>query len=172
MKSTDDIGFKKITFDNWREPDEISSMFITIPLHEWMRFILKPNLIDVVPVEIKKLFEVARGALVYGYFFYPFYTLGLEQLFRVAEAAVTHKCKAMDAPHAICKDGFQEKIKYLVKMKAIPNQKEQKWTAIRKLRNIGSHPQDQSIFPLGEAIGKLASVADEINYLFKSSLND
>ena len=172
MKSTDDIGFKKITLDNWREPDEISSTLITISLNKWISVILETNLIEEVPIETKRLFEVTKAALVYGYFFYPFYTLGLEQLFRVAEAAVTQKCKAMDAPRAICKGWFQEKIKYLVEIKAIPNQKEQKWTAIRKLRNIGSHPQDQSIYSPGEAIGKLASVADEINYLFKSSLND
>ena len=38
-----------------------------------------------------------RGAMVYGYFLYPLYVLGAEQLFRVAEAAVTLKCEQMGA---------------------------------------------------------------------------
>ncbi|PWB50792.1 MAG: hypothetical protein C3F06_12115 [Candidatus Methanoperedenaceae archaeon] len=161
--------FKKITVDNWREPDEISSLFINVPLDEWISIILEPNLREAVPIEIKKLFEVARGALVYGYFFYPLYTLGLEQLFRVAEAAVTRKCKTMEAPPAICKGDFQKKVKYLVELKVIPNQKEDIWNAIRGLRNIASHPQDQSILAPGEAIGKLSRIADEINSLFSNS---
>lgn len=137
-----------------------------------MGFILKPNLNETVPTEVKALFEVARGALVYGYFFYPLYTLGLEQLFRVAEAAVAQKCKTMEAPHAVCKGKFQQKVKYLVKIKVIPNQKEEMWNAIRELRNIASHPQDQSIYAPGEAIGKLAYIAKEINSLFGSSSSD
>lgn len=161
--------FKKITVDNWREPDEISSLFINIPLNEWINIILEPNLIETVPTEIKKLFEVARSALVYGYFFYPLYTLGFEQLFRVAEAAVTLKCKTMEAPRAICKGRFQKKVKYLVEMQVIPNQKEEIWNAIRGLRNIASHPQDQSILAPGEAIGKLARIANEINSLFSKA---
>ncbi len=161
--------FKKITVDNWREPDEISSGFINVQIDEWISIILEPNLREAVPVEIKKLFEVARGALVYGYFFYPLYTLGLEQLFRVVEVAVTRKCTTIEAPRAICKGRFQQKVKYLVEMKVIPNQKEEIWNAIRGLRNIASHPQDQSILAPGEAIGKLARIADEINSLFSNS---
>ena len=164
--------FKKITIDNWREPDEVSYLFINVRLNEWIKIILEPNLIEAVPIEIKKLFEVARGALVYGYFFYPLYTLGLEQLFRATEAAVTHKCKTMEAPRAIRKGKFHEKIEYLVKIKAIPNQKEENWTAVRKLRNLASHPQDQAILAPGEAIGKLARIADEINFLFSGSSSD
>ncbi len=166
------LMFKKITVDNWREPDGISSSIINVPLNEWVGFILKPNLNETVPTEVKALFEVARSALIYGYFFYPLYTLGQEQLFRVAEAAVTQKCKIMEAPHAVCNKGsFQKKIKYLVKMKVIPTQKEEMWDAIRELRNIASHPQDQSILAPGGAIGKLARIADEINSLFSNSSN-
>lgn len=161
--------FKKITVDNWREPDETSSLSINIPLNEWINIILEPNLIEAVPTEIKKLFEVARGALVYGYFFYPLYTLGLEQLFRVAEAAVTRKCKTMEAPPTIYEGPFQNKVHYLVEKKVIPNQKKEVWNAIRILRNIASHPQDQSIHAPGEVIGKIARIADEINSLFSNS---
>lgn len=113
------LGFKKLTVDNWLEPDKVSSSFVgistvdgqvhTISGNEWVSCILKPNLIEAVPTEIRALFEVARSALAYGYFFYPLYTLAGEQLFRVAETAVNLKCKEMGAPRS--KDTFQKKSK-------------------------------------------------------------
>ncbi len=97
------LGFKKLTVDNWTEPDKVSTLFARfspvdgqarpITGDEWMRHILKPNLIDEVPKDIRALFEVARGAIAYGYFFYPLYTLAEEQLYRVVEAAVTSSVK-------------------------------------------------------------------------------
>jgi hypothetical protein len=40
---------------------------------------------------VPDLCEVACGALLYGCFFYPMFALGLEQLYRLAEAAVGAK---------------------------------------------------------------------------------
>ena len=48
---------------------------------------LEPQLDDQVPRSIRQLFEVARGAMVYGAFYNPLYALGYEQLYRVSEAA-------------------------------------------------------------------------------------
>lgn len=43
-----------------------------------------------VPKDIQVLFEVAKEAMVYGYYLYPLYNLATEQLYRVTEEAVTH----------------------------------------------------------------------------------
>lgn len=155
------LGFKKLTADNWLEPDKVSSSFVRIspvdgqahPIagNEWVRDILKPSLIETVPTEIRVLFEVARGALAYGYFFYPLYTLAGEQLFRVAEAAITLKCKAITAPDSI--KTFQRKVNYLTFKKVIPEQEKEAWHAIRQLRNTASHPERQSILLPGSVIG-------------------
>jgi len=51
-------------------------------------------------------------AIAYGYYFYPIYTLGLEQLLRVAETAVKWKCNLLNAPKSIEK--YQGSIEYLV----------------------------------------------------------
>lgn len=171
------IGFKKLTVDNWIEPDKVSSSFVgistvdgqvhTISGNEWVSHILKPNLIEAVPTEIRALFEVARGALAYGYFFYPLYTLAGEQLFRVAETAVNLKCKEMGAPRS--KDTFQQKVNYLIQIKAIPQQKKETWNAIRRLRNMASHPELQSILPPGPVIGIVEGIANEINSLFSGA---
>lgn len=171
------LGFKKLTVDNWLEPDEVSCSFVRIsptdgeahPItgNEYVNDILKPSLIETVPMEIQALFEVARSALGYGYFFYPLYTLGGEQLFRVVEAAVAHKCKAMEAPR--CVRTFEKQVDYLILEKVIPEQEGQLWYAIRQLRNIASHPKSQSILPPGPVIGILERTAEKINALFRST---
>ncbi len=170
------LGFKKLTVDNWTEPDKASSLFVRIspvdeqahPItgDEWVRHILKPNLIEAVPADVRALFEVARGAIAYGYFFYPLYALAEEQLYRVVEAAVTFKCKEMGAPQKI--RNFWQKVNYLTDNKVIPKQEEELWHAIRKLRNMSSHPKFQTIISPGNAISTLERTAEKINFLFSS----
>ncbi len=88
-----------------RQPRSVSGV-------EWLKVITAPILDESVPEEVTDLYEAARGALVYGYLFYPLYDLGTGQLFRVAEAAVIHKCKAMGIPVRIKR--FHDRIEWLV----------------------------------------------------------
>lgn len=132
-----------------------------------MNDILKPSLIEAIPTEICALFEVARGAVAYGYFFYPLYTLACEQLFRVADAAIMHRCKAIQTP--ISKDTFEKRLEYLISEKVIPEHKKIIWYSIRKLRNKTSHPERQNILTPGNVIGILERIANEINSLFNST---
>lgn len=167
------FGFKEITQSNWLEPDDASKAYVRLtpsgqpePMtgNDWMRHILTPKLLATIPTELQALFEVARGALSYGYFFYPLYTLASEQLFRVTEAAVAHKCKALGAPKST--KTFAERISWLVKIGVNPNSDLSQWDAIRRLRNSASHPERQSILTPGNAIGLLERVAEKINSLF------
>ena len=169
-----DLGFKNITLENWLKPDDISLSFAHIspidgtikPIKGdyWVRYILEPKLREVVPTEVQKLLEVARGAIIYGYFFYPLYSLAWEQLFRVAESAISHKCKAIRAPKSI--KTFNLKVKHLLNKKVIPPQDITTWNAIRKLRNSASHPKNQMIIPPGSVITTLERIVEQINSLF------
>ena len=103
-------GIKRLTETNWSEPDEATSSFHTLDGdgrarkmtgQDWAHHILQAQLQDCVPVEVRKLFEAGRGAVAYGYFFYPLFTLGMEQVFRVADAAAGAKCKALGAPDTL-----------------------------------------------------------------------
>jgi hypothetical protein len=167
------FGFKEITPSNWLEADGVLRGFVRLsadgqfqPISgdDYLRSILSPELLQSVPTEVQALFEVARGAMAYGYFFYPLYTLAAEQLFRVAEAAVAHKCKALGAPKSI--DTFEKRIHWLVDKGVIPNSELVRWDAIRELRNEASHPERQSILMPGNAIGILETAAEQINSLF------
>lgn len=167
------LGIKNITISNWVEPDSSSTSFGTLSLagepvpivaSDLLKMIMKPQLRSAVPDEIQVLFEVARGTMVYGWFFYPLYTLGAEQLFRVTETAVILKCTKMESPKLI--DTFAKRIKWLVDREVILQIETNEWNALRKLRNITSHPEYQSIIMPGMAINLIERTVDRINSLF------
>ncbi len=167
-------GFKQLSRENWIEPDELVLQLFNFSstgkqekaaIPDWLGHILAPALSNNVPEEVQSLFEVARGALVYGYFFYPLFTLAAEQLFRVAEAAITHKCLALGIPKS--KKSFSEKLNWLEKQGIIQGCDIAKWNAIRGSRNYSSHPTQQSIITPGNAIGALVILTESINDLFK-----
>ena len=167
------FGFKELLADNWLEADSGMRAFVTFgPLdkpipttcRDLVAAILKPQLDEQTPKDVQALFEVARGAMLYGYFFYPLYTLAIAQLFRVGDAAVKHKCKALKAPLS-CKS-FNCQITWLAKNGVISADDSQSWHDIRKSRNVTSHSERHHISPPGLAIGYLEQVAQGINDLF------
>ena len=173
----EELRFKRLTVDNFQQPDSTLSVFVrmsaqdgsirTLSGGDWAQEILTVELSEQVPLEVRRLFAVARGALVYGYFFYPLYTLGAEQLFRVGESAVSHKCRALGMSKRKLKEkGFEGQLEHLVTEGIIPSSAQQRWDALRKLRNLTSHPENQSILPPGIAIGELRRIAADIDRLF------
>src|SRR5271157_3940029 len=133
-----ELGFKTITLENLLEPDPTILGFVKFTPYgpgkltsdDLIVAILEPQLSEFVPREVKKLFEVARGAMCYGYFFYPLYTLSYEQLFRVAETAVTLKCKSLSAPARI--NSFAQKIGFLIAKSIIQEGEKLRWRGLRK----------------------------------------
>lgn len=104
---------------------------------------LRPALGPNVPADITNLFDVARGAMLYGSFFYPLFTLGLEQVFRAAESAVTAKCRAIGIPRS--EKTFEKRLGALHTRGVLSTQEHSRWTALRCLRNIASHPERQAL---------------------------
>jgi hypothetical protein len=176
------FGFKEINQQNWLEPDDVMKAFSTtspigvsdaITGEEWLGRALMPTLEDTVPHPVQALFEVARSALAYGYFFYPLYTLATEQLFRVAEAAVFHKCRALGAPSSL--KIFSARVNWLAENGFIDQTNgstwtqlsdKKKWDLMRDGRNVGSHPKMQTLILPGAAMMFFQQVAQTINNLF------
>jgi hypothetical protein len=167
-----EFGFKNITTKNWLEPDPMLDGFAKLTSQgpeeinsdNLLNDILEARLSEFVPREVKALFEVARGAMCYGYFFYPLYTLTYEQLFRVAETAVTIKCKALSASTSV--RSFAQKVDFLITNSIIPEGEKLRWQGIRGLRNLASHPEGQSIAAPSDALHQLHLIATIINNLF------
>jgi hypothetical protein len=165
----DEFGFKRLSSENWLTPDSIWNVFTPPepPLTQaetWGRDVLALSLDPAVPLTIRKLYEPARGALLYGLLYYPLLTLGTEQIFRVLEAAVSNKCATLDAPPKV-KD-FGPKLDWLLKMETINQNQHSLWHIMRELRNDASHPRDQSIFDPNLTLQMLRSAVELIDSLF------
>jgi hypothetical protein len=141
---------------------------------EWVRDIVAVRLSEDVPLEVRKLFTAARGALCYGYFFYHLYALASEQLARVAEAAVSRKYEAVGGPKRVRRTPeskprqatFQDQLDYL---------KQEGLITERDL--VGCHqgceercvaPQDHSPQIPGQAVGRAKTLAEKINGMFEA----
>jgi len=171
-----EFGIKKISIDNWTQPDSIMSIFVRTDQHgqtrqstefDWIQAILKPEMGDAVPADVQSLFEVARGSMTYGYFFYPLFTLAAEQLFRVAETAIALKCNELNAPKSV--RTYHMRIAWLLECGAIDRKLERHWESARKLRNSASHPSKQTILTPGDALSILSLTAENITALFNDN---
>ncbi len=165
--------FRKLTPKNWCQHDSTPDHIVRIRNgvttkldgEDWVTVILESVLSPKVPREVHNLFEVAQGALCYGWFFYPLYTLGSEQLYRVIEAALRHKCAQLHVPRN--KKNFGSMIDWLKKSGILTETRFGQWTAARQLRNMSSHTDRQSLYDPTMAVRGVRLAAELINALFE-----
>lgn len=108
MNKTQDTHFeiKKIGVDNWQLPDTTTELWRTMTRaakteDDWVEFFSGPKLNGKVPEEIAKLLEVARGAMIFSWYFYPLATLGTEQCFRLYDTGTRIWCQQLGIPTEI-----------------------------------------------------------------------
>lgn len=167
--------FRKLTATNWREHDGTADHIVrvradgsSIPMTEddWAAAFLKSELSNDVPEDVRNLFEVAQGVLCYGCHFYPLYTFGSEQFYRVMEAALHHKCVQLEAPNKI--NTFAKRIEWLKEKSILSTDRFSQWDAARRLRNMTSHADRQSLYDPIMAVSNVRLTAELINELFQS----
>jgi hypothetical protein len=165
-------GIKALTPENWLEPDPVMECFVTakaedcrpIKGHEWASRILRHTLGDHVPEEVQGLFEAARGIMVYGYFYYPLFTLGTERLSSALEAAVLCRCRELACPQKV--KNLQGRIDWLAEQGVLSDKEQYQLHISRSIRNDVSHPTRQTLLTPGIALGMLGRCAEDINNLF------
>jgi hypothetical protein len=170
--TADGFGFKRLGLENWLTSDPAWQAFAHPPFVDpaaaWVRDVLKHDLAPPVPLAIRKLFEVARGTLLYGFMFYPLLALGTEQIFRVLEAAVISKCAALNAPAKA--ENYSSCLTWLADSGEIDRDQYERWAAFRQMRNIASHPRDQNIFDPNIALQMLRHGVAAVHELFRDPL--
>jgi hypothetical protein len=165
------LGHKRLTVRNWLSPDPVSALFVRYrrgridnpTADDFAELFLGIELSERVPPQVQSLFNVARGSMLYGYFYYPLYTLGLEQMYRVAEAAVLYKCRQMNAPKL---RNYANRVAWLLDQGVISEKTSQWWQDTRRLRNYASHPEMQTVEPPGPVLGSTRRLAESVNALF------
>lgn len=168
------VSFKEINESNWNEPDPTSTGFTKGKdengwqhytgedyLKEIQTIVLNPT----VPDDIHEQIELAKGICAYGIYFYPLFTVGMEQSIRVADSATMHLCKAMDGPRKST-NTFEKRIEWLTKQGLIDGPIKDRWHNVRKLRNYTSHPKHVSYMTPVMALGFMERVIEAINMLF------
>lgn len=169
------LNFKTLTPENWLEPDPTVSYFKklspdtgeleAINRNDWFTRFMQPTLSKKVPEDVVKLYEAARGAMTYGYLFYPLFTLGIAQITRVGECAIRTRCKVDNLPKSKTKK-FELMIIALAEQHIIDSEQIMKWNLIRQFRNSSTHQTQQIIMMPQFALRLLKLVTNEINLLF------
>jgi hypothetical protein len=156
------LQFNRITRENWLAPDRKNYMPFGIAKEQWIEVFLEPRLDAAVPQDVIKVFEIARGAMIYSWFFYPLATLGLEQCTRVAEFAVWERCRMLPQEPGT----FAANIATLTAAGVVSGQDEPRWQAVRRLRNARSHLKNFMLLDPVQAAGWLQTTVELINALF------
>jgi hypothetical protein len=157
-----DLGFKRLTPENWLRTDPTREFFGGTP-QEWAEEVLRPQLGAHVPRPIHRMFETARAAMAYAGFFNPLYALGYEQLFRVSEAAAKLRCEQLGGPH---KRTFSEVVGWLVERGVIDEWHVTLWPQLVKARNVTTHSKDQWQVPAEDGRQEVGGFVKRIDRLF------
>lgn len=168
------LPFRPVSMESWLQPDPVVAMFPTIRrtdgavragcAEDWLGRFSEPQLSANVPTDVVVLFEAARGALCYGYFFRPLFALGCGQLYRVVETAVKLR---VPGSASMKRPTYEKRIAWLIEQGIIPQDRKAYWDAFRGLRNSASHPDYQTTIPPNQAVGSLRHAAEAINSLFE-----
>lgn len=173
------VSFKRLTVDNFDERDHTNDIFgkldrdtgqvTRVTGRDRAAAFLAVELGGHVPEEVRDLFAVARGTMLYGEFFYPLFTLGDEQMHRVADAAAQHRYLQLGGEvtggHV---PSFHRRIAWLIERGAIPENEWQRWDAYRELRNIASHSDFQQLHTPADALQTCQLVAASVDALFRT----
>lgn len=170
------MGFKELTLDNYLVADKVMSIFCVIEhdgiprtqtADEWFENIHSLKIREDLPEELKRLMTVAQGSMIYGYFYYPLFTLGAEQFTRIADTAIKIKCESLNCPKEI--KNFRQKIHWLFEQGEFNEDEKKQWLGAVKLRNKVSHPDDQWTITPAMAINLMRNLYLKIEKLFLNS---
>lgn len=157
------LGYKRITAANIIEPD-ISRFFGNLGEARWIELFHEPQLLDVVPAHVRGMFEHARGAMIYGWYYYPLLTVGYAECARTIEAGARNASKLL-WPDQTPKR-YAAIIEDLHSGGWIKKDEVDRWHIGRQIRNSFAHPTGPTILPPGHASSKLRGCAEQLNALF------
>jgi hypothetical protein len=163
---------KRITPQNWLKSDATGAMAGVDPL-AWRDAMLAISLDDRVPEVIAAMFETARGSVIYGGFFAPLVTLGVEHCYWVLEAGVRARCAQLGLPVAFQdKQGkdhvlsFGHNLRQLTDKGVIAPEDDTLWRQAGELREWASLPKHLNLVGPEHASTALTRAATLLNKLF------
>lgn len=165
--------YKELRIDNYLLADPVISIFCVVKpdgttrtktADEWFEEIHSLKIREDLPNELKRLMEVAQGSMIYGYFYYPIFTLAAEQCARIADTAIKIKCESLDCPKKI--KTFKLRVEWLYEQGVFSEVEKYHWLGTVKFRNKVSHPKDQWAITPAMAIDQMNNLYMKIEKLF------
>ena len=171
---------KKLSTVNWQEMDPTCECFEYLdhetgesgPLfpQRWAQELLAIDLKESVPANIRRLFDVARASMLYGYYYYPLFKHGVNQMHFVAEAAISEKYRQCGGPPLTERGGFIklfDKLNWLSINSHISESQRIEWDWVREMRNDGAHLTDAQLYPPIPSMSHVEETVKRINELFE-----
>ena len=145
---------KVINHENWLLADACGKRQ-SADARKWRAAFLSIRLDPAVNREAARMFEAARGGLLYGYFFQPLMALGLEQCYRALESGARARCAQAGLP-VFCGDSqgrqhplsFGHNLRALAKQGLISDADLALWQQARELRDWVAAPEHQATLTL------------------------
>lgn len=163
---------KRITPQNWLKSDATGAMANVDPL-AWRDNLLAISLDDRVPEAIAAMFETARGSVIYGGFFAPLVTLGVEHCYWVLEAGVRTRCAQLGLPVSFQdKQGkahvlsFAHNLRQLTDKGVIAREDATLWKQAGELREWAALPKHPDQIGPDHAATAISRAAALLNKLF------
>ncbi len=163
---------KRITTQNWLDPDGSGIPAGTDP-RVWRDSFLAIRLERQVPGEVVILFETARASALYGLFFAPLVTLGVEQCYRALETGIRVRCAQAGLPVSVQdKQGrrhalsFTHNLRQLQDLELIPETDVTLWQQVGELKSWLAAPRNGDAVVREHAMTALSRAAALLNGLF------
>jgi hypothetical protein len=160
---------KKLSADNWLQPDGP----VAGGSEAWRDAFLGIHLDRRVPADIAAMFDAARGAMIYGRFFAPLVSLGVEHCYRLLEAAARARCLQLGLEVDFAdKQGrrhelsFDHNLRQLQAHGALDVAALGRWQQARELRNWAADPAHQAVLTPSHGVTALTRTAELLAGLF------
>ncbi len=165
---------KTINHENWLQAD-IGGKERNADPRKWREAFLSIRLDPAVDREVARMFEAARGGMLYGYFFQPLMAMGLEQCYRVLESGARARCRQAGLA-VTCADSqgrqhplsFGHNLRALAKLGLIVEADLLLWHQARELRDWVVAPEHQAVLTLDHGVTALARAAELLGKLFQA----
>ena len=163
---------KRLTADNFLLPDPLTGEFTgqdgdgrahRLSAVDWAHEILAIVLDEAVPEVARNRFELARGILLYGFFWYPLWVQGTVEALRGAELALETACDAEHGPKRL--SSAESRIEWLEKKGTLDTDTVHTWTSLMRVKDALADAGETPILTPGRSLEILETVAHAVNGL-------
>lgn len=169
----DEHGHKRLSIGNHLELDPFFSSTTwwsnniderTKHLNERIDEILAISMHPSVPADVRKMFDLLKGGMIYGFYYRPLFSLLGDQVYFIADAALHHKCKELKIDDKGW--NFKKRIAVLKKVGTIHTDEGVLWDAMLELRDSVAHQTHRPLNWPPNEVAQLETVADDVSRLF------